>query len=82
MVELGDYPAVLARNLNSCVREPSAFLAVLVVQLDGGARLDFVQVRGGGRGAAAATGPALSLLPGGEARRRPSPLTAPFAARA
>jgi hypothetical protein len=48
MVELGDYPAVLARNLNSCVREPSTFLAVLVVQLDGGARLDFVQVRDGG----------------------------------
>ncbi len=50
MVELGDYPAVLARNLMGCVREPSTFLAVLVVQLDGSARLDFVQASGAGGG--------------------------------
>ena len=44
MVDISEYPAVLMRNLNSCVHEPLVFLAVLVLQLDGCARLDFIQV--------------------------------------
>jgi hypothetical protein len=44
-VEFSDYAAVLTRNLNACVREPHTFLAVLMVQMDGSARLEFIQVR-------------------------------------
>lgn len=47
MVDFSDYAAVLTRNLTACVREPTTFLAVLMVQLDGSARLEFIQVRSG-----------------------------------
>ncbi len=47
MVDFSDYAAVLTRNLTACVREPTTFLAVLMVQLDGSARLEFIQVRAG-----------------------------------
>ena len=47
MVEFGDYPAVLLRMLNQCIKEPHIHLAVYVMQPTGEARLDFIQVRGG-----------------------------------
>ena len=43
MVDFKDYPAVIQRNLNNCIKQPHAFLAVLVMQKTGGARLDFIQ---------------------------------------
>eukprot|EP00953_Heterococcus_sp_UTEX-ZZ885_P038594 19807-Heterococcus_DN1.PRE.4 len=45
MVEFADYPAVLVRMLNHCIREPHSHLAVYVMQQDSTARLDFIQVR-------------------------------------
>jgi len=43
MVEFADYPNVLIRMLNNCIREPHNHLAVFVMQQDGSARLDFIQ---------------------------------------
>mmetsp|Transcript_50786 Transcript_50786/g.162591 ORF Transcript_50786/g.162591 Transcript_50786/m.162591 type:complete len:179 (+) Transcript_50786:238-774(+) len=43
MVDFGEYPAVLLRMLNHCIKEPHSHLAVFVMQRDGSARLDFVQ---------------------------------------
>ena len=43
MVEFQDYPNVLIRMLNSCIKEPHSHLAVFVMQADGHARLDFIQ---------------------------------------
>ena len=43
MVEFTEYPAVIVRNLNHCVKEPHSHLAVFVMTKDGGGRLDFVQ---------------------------------------
>ena len=43
MVEFTEYPAVIVRNLNHCIKEPHAYLAVYVMTADGGGRLDFVQ---------------------------------------
>ena len=43
MVEFTEYPAVIVRNLNHCVKEPHSHLAVFVMTTDGGGRLDFVQ---------------------------------------
>eukprot|EP00636_Phaeomonas_parva_P015715 CAMPEP_0118862648 /NCGR_PEP_ID=MMETSP1163-20130328/7776_1 /TAXON_ID=124430 /ORGANISM="Phaeomonas parva, Strain CCMP2877" /LENGTH=171 /DNA_ID=CAMNT_0006796571 /DNA_START=149 /DNA_END=661 /DNA_ORIENTATION=+ len=43
MVEFADYPNVLIRMLNNCIREPHNHLAVFVMQQDGTARLDFIQ---------------------------------------
>lgn len=45
MVDLNDYPTVLLRMLNQCIREPHTHLAVFVMQHTGEARLDFIQVR-------------------------------------
>lgn len=47
MVEFQDYPNVLIRMLNNCIKEPHSHLAVFVMQHDVNARLDFIQV---GRG--------------------------------
>ncbi|KAK9819701.1 hypothetical protein WJX72_001387 [[Myrmecia] bisecta] len=43
MVEFSEYPAVILRMLNHCVREPHSHLAVFVMQASGEARLDFIQ---------------------------------------
>jgi hypothetical protein len=44
MVDFGDYPTMLLRMLNQCIREPHIHLAVFVMQPSGEARLDFIQV--------------------------------------
>ncbi|GMI38802.1 hypothetical protein TeGR_g4992 [Tetraparma gracilis] len=43
MVEFADYPNVLIRMLNSCIKEPQSHLAVFVMKQDVDARLDFIQ---------------------------------------
>lgn len=47
MVEFQDYPNVVIRMLNNCIKEPHSHLAVFVMQHDVNARLDFIQVRYG-----------------------------------
>lgn len=44
MVEFQDYPNVLIRMLNNCIKEPHSHLVVFVMQHDVNARLDFIQV--------------------------------------
>ncbi|KAG1662571.1 hypothetical protein FOA52_003950 [Chlamydomonas sp. UWO 241] len=43
MVNFPDYPTVALRMLNQCIREPHINLAVLIMQPNGEARLDFIQ---------------------------------------
>ncbi|CAM9223061.1 unnamed protein product [Phaeothamnion confervicola] len=43
MVDFPDYPNMLIRLLNHCIKEPHAHLAVLVMHHDASARLDFIQ---------------------------------------
>ena len=43
MIEFPDYPNILVKMLNSCIKEPHSFLAVFIMQRDGSARLDFIQ---------------------------------------
>ena len=43
MIEYPDYPNILIKMLNSCIKEPHSFLAVFIMQRDGSARLDFIQ---------------------------------------
>ncbi|GMI62599.1 hypothetical protein ScalyP_jg1629 [Parmales sp. scaly parma] len=43
MVEFADYPNVLIRMLNNCIKEPHSHLAVFVMKHDVDARLDFIQ---------------------------------------
>jgi len=43
MVEFSDYPNVLMRMLNSCIREPHTYLGIYTMQGDIDARLDFIQ---------------------------------------
>lgn len=43
MVDFPDYAAVLLRMLNQCISSPHSHLAVLVMQPNGEARLDFIQ---------------------------------------
>ena len=43
MVEFADYPNVLIRMLNNCIKEPHSHLAVFVMKQDVDARLDFIQ---------------------------------------
>ena len=40
---------VLLRMLNQCIKEPHIHMAVLLMQPNGEARLDFIQVSGGDR---------------------------------
>ena len=42
-VEFPEYPNVLIRMLNNCIKEPQNHLAVFVVEREGLARLDFIQ---------------------------------------
>ena len=43
MIEFNDYPGVLIKMLNSCIKEPNCFLAVFIMKNDGTGRLDFIQ---------------------------------------
>lgn len=43
MIDFAEYPSIIIRMLNSCVKEPHSFLAVFIMQRDGQARLDFIQ---------------------------------------
>ena len=43
MIEFSEYPTILVRMLNSCIKEPHSFLAVFIMRRDGQARLDFIQ---------------------------------------
>ena len=43
MIEFAEYPTILVRMLNSCIKEPHSFLAVFIMRRDGQARLDFIQ---------------------------------------
>ena len=43
MVDFTEYPTVLIRMLNACIKEPDTHLAVFVMQTDGSARMDFIQ---------------------------------------
>ncbi|KAH0483527.1 MAG: uncharacterized protein KVP18_002580 [Porospora cf. gigantea A] len=43
MIDFADYPSVLMKMLNSCLRDPSAFVAVFLMLRDGTGRLDFIQ---------------------------------------
>ena len=43
MVEFRDYPNVLIRMLNCCIKEPHSHLAVFIMKSNGQARLDFIQ---------------------------------------
>ena len=48
MVDFAEYPGVIVRNLNHCIKEPHSHLAVFVMMRDGSARLDFIQNMGTG----------------------------------
>ena len=43
MVDLADYPTVLVRMLNSCIKEPHINLGIFTMLNDSEARLDFIQ---------------------------------------
>ncbi|CAE7631357.1 SASS6 [Symbiodinium microadriaticum] len=43
VVDYGEYPNVLIRMLNSCIREPHTHLAIFIVRGEEEARLDFIQ---------------------------------------
>ncbi|KAJ1627329.1 hypothetical protein T492DRAFT_1025923 [Pavlovales sp. CCMP2436] len=43
MVDFAEYPAVLVRMLNACIKEPHTHLAVVVLGRDGRSHLDFIQ---------------------------------------
>ena len=42
-VTYNEYPSVLIRMFNNCIKEPHGHLAVFFMQRDGSARLDFIQ---------------------------------------
>jgi hypothetical protein len=43
MVDLSDYPAILVRMLNACIKEPHVNLGIFTMLNDTDARLDFIQ---------------------------------------
>jgi hypothetical protein len=43
MIDFGEYPSILLKMVNSCIKEPHAFLAVFIMSRDGSAKLDFIQ---------------------------------------
>ena len=43
MVELTDYPTILVRMLNACIKEPHINLGIFTMLSDSEARLDFIQ---------------------------------------
>ena len=42
MVDFNEYPYILMKMAQSCIKEPHAFLAVFVMERDGRAKLDFI----------------------------------------
>jgi hypothetical protein len=42
MIEFNDYPNILVKMVNSCIKEPHSFLAVFIMSRDGTAKLDFI----------------------------------------
>lgn len=42
MVDFREYPNILIKMANSCIKEPHSFLAVFVMSRDGSAKLDFI----------------------------------------
>lgn len=43
MVDFQQYSDVFTKMVNSCIKEPHAFLAVFIMHADGSAKLDFIQ---------------------------------------
>jgi hypothetical protein len=43
MIEFHEYPSILIKMVNSCIKEPHSFLAVFIMNRDGTAKLDFIQ---------------------------------------
>lgn len=43
MIDYHEFPNVLMKMVNSCIKEPHSFLAVFIMDDDGTARLDFIQ---------------------------------------
>ena len=43
MVDFQEYPNILIKMANSCIKEPHSFLAVFIMNRDGSAMLDFIQ---------------------------------------
>eukprot|EP00511_Aplanochytrium_stocchinoi_P004054 CAMPEP_0204837724 /NCGR_PEP_ID=MMETSP1346-20131115/28788_1 /ASSEMBLY_ACC=CAM_ASM_000771 /TAXON_ID=215587 /ORGANISM="Aplanochytrium stocchinoi, Strain GSBS06" /LENGTH=240 /DNA_ID=CAMNT_0051973353 /DNA_START=108 /DNA_END=830 /DNA_ORIENTATION=+ len=43
MIDFVEYPKVLIRMLNNCIKEPHSHLAVFVIQRSGHSRLDFIK---------------------------------------
>lgn len=43
MVDLSDYPTILVRMLNACIKEPHISLGIFTMLSDSEARLDFIQ---------------------------------------
>eukprot|EP00347_Sterkiella_histriomuscorum_P017734 403348200 len=43
MIEFNEYPNILIKMVNSCIKEPHSFLAVFIMNRDGTAKLDFIQ---------------------------------------
>ena len=42
MIEFHEYPNILIKMVNSCIKEPHSFLAVFIMNRDGTAKLDFI----------------------------------------
>ena len=43
MIEFNEYPNILIKMVNSCIKEPHSFLAVFIMNRDGTAKLDFIR---------------------------------------
>ena len=43
MVDFAEYPSVLVRMINSCIKDPNSHLAVFVMKEGGRARLEFIR---------------------------------------
>lgn len=43
MIDFNEYPNILVKMVNSCIKEPHSFLAVFIMSRDGSAKLDFIQ---------------------------------------
>jgi len=43
VVDFEEYLGVLVRMLNSCIKEPNSYLAVLIMNKEGSAKLEFIQ---------------------------------------
>ena len=43
MIDFNEYTNIIAKMVNSCIKEPHSFLAVFIMTKDGLAKLDFIQ---------------------------------------